>query len=109
MIQQILTDTHRAGLVANAVALEFGVDAEDLTRSGSKRGGRTLVMARQIAIYLCRTVFNISAARVARVFNRHHSTVVHACEQIENYREDPRLDRHIQKLEDFLALAPAAT
>lgn len=100
------TDIYHGALAANAVALEFGIATTDIMDQEGKRGPRTVAFARQIAIYLCRTVFNINTARVGRVFNRHPTSVAYACEVVEDSREDPRMNEHISRLEEFLVRAP---
>lgn len=103
--KNIKSDTVRAGLVVSVVELEFGVTAIDPV-SPSARGGPAMVMARQIAIYLFRTVYNMNMSRAARAFHRDPATAKHACDVIEACREDPVLDRRLRRLEDFLRLAP---
>lgn len=99
------SDQHRAGLVMNVVALEFGITPLDAERP-SARGGPARVMARQIAIYLFQTVYNMSMARAARAFRRDPSTAKHACFVVETCREDPVMDSRLTRLEDFLRRAP---
>lgn len=98
-------DNLRAGLVIHAVALEFGVLPMDMNNP-SARGNPAQTLARQIAIYLFQTVYNINMARAGRAFARDPSTAKHACVVIETCREDPVLDGRISRLENFLRLAP---
>lgn len=99
------SDTHRANLVKNSIALEFGVDL-NAKEYVTHRGGPRVVRARQIAMYLCHTVFNVNLTRVARAFQRDRSTARHACNMVEAWRDDPVLDAKISELESFLRLAP---
>jgi chromosomal replication initiation ATPase DnaA len=103
--KDLKSDGVRAGLVLKAVELEFSVTPID-PNSPESRGGPTVVLARQIAIYLFRTVYNMNMARAARAFRRDPATAKHACDVIEASREDPVLDRRLRKLEAFLRLAP---
>lgn len=103
--KDIKSDRARAGLVVNVVELEFGITAVD-PASPSARGGPAIVLARQIAIYLFQTVYNMNMARAGRAFHRDPATAKHACDIIEAIREDPVLDRRLRRLEDFLRLAP---
>ncbi len=98
-------DTNRAALINHTVALEFGVNANDLIMD-RRRGSPQTAMARQIAIYLFQSIFTDNMSRVGRVFKRHSTTVRHACETVEVCREDPVFDRRISVLEDFLRQAP---
>jgi len=93
-------DIHRAQLIVAAVTLEFGTPHLDL--ASRKRGGSELCLARQISMYLMNVIYGISLTRIGRVFNRDRSTASHACNVIEDYREDPLLDEKIEKLERFL-------
>ena len=103
--KDVQSDEIRAGLVLNVVELEFGVTPVD-RRNPCARGNPAMVMARQIAIYLFQTVYNMNMARAARAFGRDPATAKHACDVIEAVREDPVLDRRLRRLEDFLRLAP---
>jgi len=53
-------------------------------------------------MYLMNVIFGVSLTRIGRVFNRDRSTASHACNVIEDYREDPLLDKKIARLELFL-------
>ena len=60
------------------------------------------IFARQISAYLCQTVFDMSVPRVAQLFCRDRSTIVHALDVIEEGREDPVFNRKLMKAENFL-------
>ncbi len=58
----------------------FGLGVEDL--AGSSRS-RTLVTARQIAMYLCRELTDLSLPKIGQHFGgRDHTTVMHADRKI---------------------------
>ena len=68
--------------VKDIVAKYFSVDKNDL--SSNKRSNE-IAFPRQIAMYLCREVANMSYPKIGEDFgNRDHSTVMHACKKIEN-------------------------
>ena len=68
--------------VKDIVAKYFSVDKNDL--SSNKRSNE-IAFPRQIAMYLCREVANMSYPKIGEEFgNRDHSTVMHACKKIEN-------------------------
>lgn len=95
-------DPHFARLAVTTVALEFGVPGlrlEETSRVGMKKPE---IFARQIAAYLCQTVFDMSLPRVAELFSRDRSTIVHALNVIEETREDPVFNRKLTRAEDFL-------
>ena len=68
--------------VKEIVSKYFSVDKNDL--SSNKRSNE-IAFPRQIAMYLCREVANMSYPKIGEDFgNRDHSTVMHACKKIEN-------------------------
>ena len=91
-----------ARLALAAVGLEFGLPELKLERDGMKNGLRHEVFARQIAAYLCQTVFNMSTPRVAELFTRDRSTIIHALRVVEESRDDPVFNRKLIKTEAFL-------
>ena len=67
--------------IQETVAKYFNIDAKDI--AGSKRSN-DIVFPRQIAMYLCRTVPQLSLPQIGKDFgNRDHTTVMHACNKIE--------------------------
>lgn len=93
-------DITQAQLAISAVAMEFGTPHLSLKRL--KRRGTDMALARQVAMYLLRGVFDSSFVNIAKTFNRHPTTVSHAMRVIEEERDDPVLDAKIARLEDFL-------
>jgi chromosomal replication initiation ATPase DnaA len=94
------TDIQRAQLIVAAVTLEFGTPYMDV--KSKSRGSSDVCFARQLSIYLMNVVYGISLSRIGRAFNRDRSTASHACNVMEDYREDPQLDKKIARLEEFL-------
>jgi chromosomal replication initiation ATPase DnaA len=90
----------QALLAQMAVAEITGVPLGQLSREGH-RDART-VFARHAAMYLCRHCFSMTAAEIARVFGRDHSTVRHALLRIGQLRQEPEVDRTLQWLETSL-------
>ncbi|MDB1086260.1 chromosomal replication initiator protein DnaA [Streptomyces sp. ACA25] len=69
-----------ADAITAATADYFGLTVEDL--AGSSRS-RVLVTARQIAMYLCRELTDLSLPKIGQHFgNRDHTTVMHADRKI---------------------------
>ena len=95
-------DPSFARLTVTAVGLEFGLP--NLTLDGDSRSGATKheVFARQAAAYLCQTVFDMSIPRVAELFSRDRSTIVHALNVVEESRDDPVFNCKLLKAETFL-------
>lgn len=70
-----------SSFIQETVAKYFNIDSKDLV--GAKRSN-DVVFPRQIAMYLCRTVPQISLPQIGRDFgNRDHTTVMHACNKID--------------------------
>ena len=84
-------------LVQKVVAESFGVKISDLK---SKRRTKTVVLPRQVAMYLCRTLVGSSLPETGQFFGgRDHSTVIHSCRVIEEKKEkDPELRAKIDML-----------
>jgi chromosomal replication initiator protein len=71
-----------------ACASYFGVSIEELC--GSSRS-RTLVTARQIAMYLCRELTDLSLPKIGQAFGgRDHTTVMHADRKIRELMAERR-------------------
>jgi chromosomal replication initiator protein len=77
-----------AGLIMTQTAQYFGISVDDLV--GSSRS-RTLVTARQIAMYLCRELTDLSLPRIGQTFGgRDHTTVMHAERKIRQLMSERR-------------------
>ncbi len=77
-----------APLIIAQTAAYFGVSIEDLT--GPSRG-RHLVQGRQIAMYLCRELTNMSLPKIGAQFgNRDHTTVMYADRKINQLLAERR-------------------
>jgi chromosomal replication initiator protein len=76
------------GLIIAQTAAYFGVSIEDLT--GPSRG-RHLVQGRQIAMYLCRELTQLSLPKIGAQFgNRDHTTVMYADRKINQLLAERR-------------------
>ena len=75
-----------AEFVQETVAKYFNINAKDL--KGSKRSN-DIAFPRQIAMYLCRSVANMSLPQIGKDFGkRDDTTVMHACNKIEKEIKD---------------------
>ena len=83
-INEIVTSKDKvisSAYIQETVAKYFNIDAKDLV--GIKRSN-DVVFPRQIAMYLCRCVPQLSLPQIGKDFgNRDHTTVLHACNKIE--------------------------
>lgn len=67
--------------IQRAVAAQFGIDIREMK---SARRARAVARPRQVAMYLSRELTPKSLPEIGRLFgNRDHTTVIHACRQIE--------------------------
>ncbi|WP_217451671.1 chromosomal replication initiator protein DnaA [Candidatus Frankia nodulisporulans] len=74
--------------IMNATAAYFGVSMDDLC--GTSRS-RVLVTARQIAMYLCRELTDLSLPKIGQHFGgRDHTTVMHADRKIRGLMAERR-------------------
>ncbi|MFM7070122.1 MAG: chromosomal replication initiator protein DnaA [Actinomycetes bacterium] len=105
MAEEILTDTigsHKPRKATPADILEetakmFGLDVAQLQ---SKSRTRDLVHARQIGMYVCRELTDLSYPQIGKEFGgRDHTTVIHAYEKVSNLMKERR-----QTYEDVTAL-----
>ena len=89
-------DEDRAYLAGALTAFALGLKAENLLSGG--RGSSAEARGRQIAMYLMRASLGMSLGRVAQAFGRDRSTVSHACQIIEDLRDDPDFDVWVEQL-----------
>lgn len=68
----------------------------------STRGSREEAYARQIAMYLCHVVLELSPKEIAGHFGRDRTTAVHAIQRIEDARDNPVFDHAVTSLETAL-------
>ena len=71
----------------------------------AKSNAKPIAFPRQVAMYLCRKLTDLSYPEIGRLFNdKHHSTVMHSVEKIERLAEDDPNFRKV--IESFLAALP---
>jgi hypothetical protein len=85
--------------VAFCVARDFGLEMAALF--APTRGAPRVAFARQVAMYLANTSFELSFETISRVFDRDRTTVSHACHVVEDGRDDIWLDCRLEALELF--------
>ncbi|NLB42004.1 MAG: chromosomal replication initiator protein DnaA [Clostridiales bacterium] len=84
-------------LIQKVVAEHFQMKIEDMK---SKKRNRPIAYPRQIAMYLCRDLTDMSLPKIGDVFGgRDHTTVIHACDKISTSMEsDLQVKRVINEL-----------
>ncbi|MBB6260336.1 chromosomal replication initiation ATPase DnaA [Paenochrobactrum gallinarii] len=81
----------------------FGVCGSELRNS--VRGTKEIARIRQIGMYVAHTMFSMPMTTVALGFGRDRSTVMYACHQIENLRDDEEFDQIVLSFERIVATA----
>ncbi|PKL80430.1 MAG: chromosomal replication initiator protein DnaA [Candidatus Melainabacteria bacterium HGW-Melainabacteria-1] len=85
------------GLIQELTSDQFNLTVEDL--KGQSRS-KTINKARQIAIYLCCELTDLSTPKIGEFFgNRDHTTILHARDKIrEQMQSDPDIPNIVNKL-----------
>lgn len=83
--------------IKKAVCKHWGVKISDIE---SKKRKREYAFPRQVAMYLCREMTNLSLPQIGKYFGgRDHTTVMHACDKISNeIKENEVFAQDIRKL-----------
>lgn len=87
--------------IQKVVAEQFGLR---LTEIKAKDNSRSIVVPRQIAMYLAKSMTEASLPEIGRQFGgKHHTTVMHSVAKIEQARQtDKDLNRMVNKLTEIL-------
>jgi len=85
-------------LLQLATAAAFGVPLDEM-RAPSRRAAK-VAFARQSAMYLSHVMLGLNYSAVGLLFHRDRTTAAYACKLVEDRRDDPAVDRLLQKLED---------
>ena len=86
-----------ANVIIDGVSRYFNLSVEDIL---SKKRTKELVFPRQISMFLCRNLTNMSYPDIGKAFNgRDHTTVMYACEQISKQVDtNPELKHIMEEL-----------
>ncbi|MDA0565313.1 chromosomal replication initiator protein DnaA [Streptomonospora sp. S1-112] len=91
VLKDLIPDDEGPEITASAIMAQtasyFGLSTEDLC--GTSRS-RVLVTARQIAMYLCRELTDLSLPKIGQQFGRDHTTVMHADRKIRSLMAERR-------------------
>jgi chromosomal replication initiator protein len=84
------------------VARFYGLKLSEIK---SRTNSRQIAFPRQVAMYLCKKLTDLSFPEIGRHFNdKHHSTVMYSVEKIEQLRQqDVDLDRTLQDMTDLFS------
>jgi len=83
--------------IIRVVAAHYGTTVTNLK---SKSNAQTIAFPRQVAMYMCKHLTDLSYPEIGRVFNnKHHSTVMYSVEKIdEKMQNDPQFTRVMEGL-----------
>jgi len=92
VLKDLISESDRPDITASTImavtAEYFGITLDDLTSSSRTR---VLVSARQIAMYLCRELTELSLPKIGQTFGgRDHTTVMHAERKIRSLMTERR-------------------
>lgn len=81
----------------------FNVPSKELRRPG--RTSLSVSRVRQVGMYVAHVGLGLSMTEVGRGFGRDRTTVQHACQVIEDMRDDQDFDLLVAKIERIAAIA----
>lgn len=94
-----LNNFYKSRIVTAALQLTSKACGVEYSEVVAIRRQASVAFARQLAMYLCHVVGDMSLRDVALEFERDRTTVSHACHAIEDRRDCPIFDRQIEHLE----------
>jgi chromosomal replication initiator protein len=91
-----------AGEIVKFVARHYGLKVSEIK---SRNNSKQVAFPRQVAMYLCKKLTDLSFPEIGKLFNdKHHSTVMYSVEKIEQLRQqDVDLDRALQDMTDLFS------
>ncbi len=89
-----------AELIIRTTASAYEFTSEDVLSSSRRQ---PLVLCRQISMYLCRELTDLSLPKIGAAFNRDHTTVLHSVEKVKRILRSDRavFDRVTQLTQDL--------
>lgn len=84
--------------IKEVISQYYNIKIEDFN---AKKRNKSVVHPRQIAMYLCREMTDLSLPRIGEEFGRDHTTIMHAHEKISNdIKADSNLKNIIEELKN---------
>jgi chromosomal replication initiator protein len=84
--------------ILKVVAAHYGIKVSDLK---SKSNSRPIAYPRQVAMYMCKELTDLSYPEIGKLFNnKHHSTVMYSVEKIDQLIQD---DQQVARTVEMLA------
>lgn len=81
----------------------FNVSSKEMRRPG--RAPLPVARVRQVAMYVAHVALGLTMGEVGRGFGRDRTTVLHACQVVEDLRDDAEFDRIVASTERIAAIA----
>ena len=83
--------------ILRIVAAHYGLKVTDIK---AKSNAKTIAFPRQVAMYMCKELTDLSYPEIGKLFNdKHHSTVMYSVQQIKKMIEaDPQFARTVDSL-----------
>jgi len=83
--------------IMKVVAAHYGIKVSDLK---SKSNSRPIAYPRQVAMYICKDLTDLSYPEIGKLFNnKHHSTVMYSVEKIDQLiQDDQQVARTVEML-----------
>ena len=82
--------------IFDIVCAQYGVTKEDIR---SKKRNSDILRARNVSMYLIRTITDMSLVAIGRVFSRDHTTVLNSLTNVENELvSNPSFSREINEI-----------
>lgn len=94
------------GLCVKTVSMALDMPLRRL--QASSRSSAEAALARQIAMYLCHTIFSLLLTEIGIYFQRDRTTVAYACSLVEDKRDEMAFDVLLEQLESLLVEARTA-
>lgn len=90
--------------IQQAVGQYYQLKVEDLK---SKNNSKAIVVPRQVAMYLCKQLTDLSLPEIGKAFGgKHHSTVIHSINKVhDTLRHDPILQNELNTLIETIKTA----
>ena len=104
VLKDILDETERAvtvDLIQKRVSDYYKVKQSDLK---SKKRNQSIVLPRQVAMYLCRKLTDKSLPEIGKFFGgKDHTTVIHSCKNVTKRMErDPDFEKTVGRLHESI-------
>lgn len=102
IIQPIAGKKVSSAVIMDIVSRYYHVTVEDLK---SNRRSKEVTNPRQIAMFLCRTLLNMTLPQIGFEFgNRDHTTVMHSCSKVtEEISQQGKLQKDIEEIKKRIA------